>query len=85
MGNVYDGMRRAKYHDVPGILRFVESHARAGILKERTPSQIEAGIKSYYVYTRDSLILAVGQLDRFENTRMEIGCLVVAKDYRSQG
>jgi len=84
-GNVYDGMRRAKYHDVPGILRLVEPHARAGILKERTPSQIEAGIKSYYVYTRDSLILAVGQLERFENARMEIGCLVVAKDYRSQG
>jgi len=46
---------------------------------------MERDIRSYYVYTRDNLIVACGQLKRFEGGFAEIGCLVVSRDYRSQG
>ena len=46
---------------------------------------LEKDIDSYFVYTRDNLIVACAQLKLFEQGFAEIGCMVVSKDYRSQG
>ena len=39
----------------------------------------------YYVYTRDSALLATAMLKRFSPTSAELGCLVVDPAYRKQG
>ena len=37
------------------------------------------------MYTRDDLIIATGQLRRFDDEFAEIGCLVVHPDYQRDG
>jgi len=83
--DIYEGIRRADVSDVAGISELIEPLVRQGTLVERPKSQLEKEILSYYVYTRDGLILATGQLKRFEGGFAEIGCLVVSKDYRRGG
>ena len=39
----------------------------------------------YYVYTRDSALLATAMLKRYSPTSAELGCLVVDPAYRKQG
>jgi N-acetylglutamate synthase-like GNAT family acetyltransferase len=56
-----------------------------GTLVERPKSTLEKEILSYYVFTRDGLILATGQLKRYEGGFAEIGCLVVSSEYRRGG
>ncbi|GAX12000.1 hypothetical protein FisN_8Lh094 [Fistulifera solaris] len=46
---------------------------------------LEKDIEMYYVYTRDNLIVACGQLKQFEKGYAEIGCLVVNSEYRKGG
>mmetsp|Transcript_18169 Transcript_18169/g.26952 ORF Transcript_18169/g.26952 Transcript_18169/m.26952 type:complete len:679 (-) Transcript_18169:100-2136(-) len=83
--DLYEGIRRADVGDVAGIYDLIDPLVKRGTLVERTKNSLERDIMSYYVYTRDNLIVATGQLKRFEGGYAEIGCLVVSKDYRSQG
>lgn len=83
--DLYEGIRRANVNDVAGIHDLISPLIRAGTLVDRPKNVLEKDILSYYVYTRDNLIVATGQLKRFEGGFAEIGCLVVSKDYRSQG
>ncbi|KAL7470328.1 hypothetical protein ACHAXS_010553 [Conticribra weissflogii] len=83
--DIYEGIRRADVNDVSGIYDLIDPLVRQGTLVERPKSQLEKEILSYYVYTRDGLIVATGQLKRFEGGFAEIGCLVVSKDYRRGG
>jgi amino-acid N-acetyltransferase len=83
--DLYDGIRPAIVNDVAGIYDLIEPLVLAGTLIPRPKNVLEKDIDSYYVYTRDRLIVACAQLKRFENGFAEIGCLVVHKDYRSQG
>ena len=68
-----------------GIFDLIEPLVRSGTLVPRPKSTLEKEILSYYVYTRDGLIVATGQLKRFEGGFAEIGCLVVSRDYRRGG
>ena len=83
--DIYEGIRRADVNDVSGIYDLIDPLVRAGTLVERPKSQLEKEALSYYVYTRDGLVVATGQLKRFEGGFAEIGCLVVSKDYRRGG
>ncbi|KAL7444183.1 hypothetical protein ACHAXH_007092 [Discostella pseudostelligera] len=83
--DIYEGIRRADVNDVSGIYELIDPLVRSGTLVERPKSTLEKEILSYYVYTRDELIVATGQLKRFEGGFAEIGCLVVSKDYRRGG
>ena len=83
--DIYEGIRRADVNDVSGIYDLIEPLVRAGTLVERPKSTLEKEILSYYVFTRDGLILATGQLKRFEGGFAEIGCLVVSSEYRRGG
>jgi amino-acid N-acetyltransferase len=56
-----------------------------GTLVDRPKATLERSIGQYYVYTRDNLVVACGQLKTFEDGFAEIGCLVVKKEYRSGG
>lgn len=83
--DIYDGIRRGEVNDVTGIYDLILPLVLSGTLVERPKSKLEKEIKSYYVYTRDGLVVATGQLKRFEGGFAEIGCLVVSKDYRRGG
>jgi amino-acid N-acetyltransferase len=85
--DVYDGIRLATASDVPSILELIEPLERQGVLIKRTPEMVarEVHMGYYYVYTRDSSLLAVSQLKRYSATHAELGCLVVAREYRRQG
>lgn len=83
--DLYEGIRRADVNDVVGISDLIQPLINMGTLVNRPKSQLEKDIDSYFVYTRDSLIVACGQLKRFENGFAEIGCLVVASEYRKGG
>jgi len=83
--DIYEGIRHCDASDVAGIYDLIEPLVRAGTLVPRPKTVLEKDIYSYYVYTRDNLIVACAQLKLFEMGFAEIGCLVVNKDYRSQG
>ena len=83
--DIYEGIRRADVNDVSGIYDLIDPLVRMGTLVERPKSTLEKEILSYYVFTRDGLILATGQLKRYEGGFAEIGCLVVSSEYRRGG
>ena len=83
--DIYEGIRRADVNDVSGIYDLIDPLVKSGTLVERPKSTLEKEAKSYYVYTRDNLVVATGQLKRYEGGFAEIGCLVVSKDYRRGG
>lgn len=83
--DLYDGIRRAQVEDVNGIYDLITPLVREGNLIERTRQALEKDISTYYVYTRDDLIVATGQLRRYDDEYAEIGCLVVHPDYQRGG
>jgi amino-acid N-acetyltransferase len=83
--DIYEGIRGANVGDVAGIYDLIEPLVKAGTLKNRSKSLIENEIDQYYIFTRDNLIVACAQIKIFEEGYAEIGCLVVKKEYRSQG
>eukprot|EP00594_Rhizosolenia_setigera_P006498 CAMPEP_0178949960 /NCGR_PEP_ID=MMETSP0789-20121207/6363_1 /TAXON_ID=3005 /ORGANISM="Rhizosolenia setigera, Strain CCMP 1694" /LENGTH=616 /DNA_ID=CAMNT_0020630585 /DNA_START=171 /DNA_END=2021 /DNA_ORIENTATION=+ len=83
--DLYEGIRRADVNDIAGVFDLINPLVQAGVLVPRPKNQLEKDINTYYVYTRDELIVATGQLKRFEGGFAEIGCLVVHKDYRKGG
>lgn len=83
--DLYDGIRRASPEDVAGIMELIQPLIDSGNLVERPQAIIEKEIHTFYVYTRDGLVLACGQLKRYEGGYAEIGCLVVKGSYRKSG
>jgi amino-acid N-acetyltransferase len=83
--DLYDGIRRATVDDITGIEKVIEPLVASGNLVPRPRDMMEKEISSYYVYTRDDMIVACGQLRRWEEDYAEIGCLVVHEDYRRSG
>lgn len=84
-GDLYEGIRRANVNDVSGIYDLIQPLVLMGKLVPRPKATLEKDIDSYYVYTRDNLIVACGQLKLYDPGYAEIGCLVVHKDYRQSG
>ena len=84
-GDLYDGIRQANVGDVSGIHELIAPLIKMGTLVDRPKAKMEQEIDTYYVYTRDNLIVACGQLQQFEDGFAEIGCMVVSKEYRSRG
>jgi amino-acid N-acetyltransferase len=83
--DLYEGIRRADYHDVSSIHELITPLIQKGTLIDRPKSQLEKDIDMYYVYTRDNTIVACGQLKKYEGGYAEIGCLVVNPSFRSKG
>ena len=83
--DVYEGIRPADVNDVAAIYDLIKPLINAGTLVNRPKTILEKDINSYYVYTRDDLIVACGQIKQFEGGMAEIGCLVTNVEYRSQG
>merc|ERR1712071_541007 len=67
------------------IYDLIDPLVQGGVLVPRPKSLLEKEIKSYYVYTRDDMVVATGQLRRYEGGFAEIACLVVHKTYRREG
>eukprot|EP00547_Thalassionema_nitzschioides_P006278 CAMPEP_0194220080 /NCGR_PEP_ID=MMETSP0156-20130528/27409_1 /TAXON_ID=33649 /ORGANISM="Thalassionema nitzschioides, Strain L26-B" /LENGTH=563 /DNA_ID=CAMNT_0038949963 /DNA_START=41 /DNA_END=1729 /DNA_ORIENTATION=- len=83
--DIYEGIRQANVNDVTGIFELISPLVKAGTLVDRPKAVLEKDIENYYVYTRDNLVVACGQLKKFEDGFAEIGCLVVRSEYRSGG
>jgi|EP00979_Chaetoceros_neogracilis_P004079 amino-acid N-acetyltransferase len=83
--DIYEGIRVANVGDVSGIYQLIEPLVSAGTLVPRPKNVLEKDISSYYVFTRDNLIVACAQIKLFEMGHAEIGCLIVRKEYRAQG
>lgn len=75
----------ANVNDVSSIHDLISPLIKMGTLVDRPKAVLEKDIDTYYVYTRDNLIVACGQLKKFEDGFAEIGCLVVNAEYRSGG
>lgn len=83
--DLYEGIRPANVNDVTQIYDLIEPLVNSGNLIPRSKNDLEKDIRTYYVYTRDAMVVAVGQLRRYEGSYAEIGCLVVHKNYRRGG
>lgn len=83
--DIYEGIRQANVNDVTGIYELISPLIKAGTLVDRPKAVLEKDIENYYVYTRDNLVVACGQLKKFEDSFAEIGCLVVRREYRAGG
>ena len=83
--DLYEGIRQATANDVVGISDLIQPLIQMGTLVDRPKATLEKEIDTFYVYTREDLVVACGQLKKFENGFAEIGCLVVRKEYRSHG
>lgn len=87
--DLYEGIRRANVNDVGNIYDLIFPLIKKGTLVDRPKTVLEKDIDSYYVFTRDNLIVACGQLKIFEGSQgkryAEIGCLVVNQEYRARG
>lgn len=82
--DLYDGIRPATVADVPSIMDIIQPLIDDGVLTVRSKSQMEKDISQYYVFTRDNLTVACGQLRKFGKCA-EIGCLAVDPGYRRGG
>ena len=80
--DLYDGIRRATVNDVVGITKLIQPLIDSGTIVERSTATLENEIQTFYVYTRDEVVIACGQLKRYEGGYAEIGCLAVQSDYR---
>ena len=80
--DLYDGIRRAQVDDVVGIAKLIQPLVDSGTIVERSTTTLENEIQTFYVYTRDDVVIACGQLKRYEGGYAEIGCLAVQSDYR---
>ncbi|CAB9518189.1 Amino-acid acetyltransferase [Seminavis robusta] len=86
--DLYEGIRRANVNDVSNIYDLIYPLIKMGTLVDRPKAVLEKDVDSYYVFTRDELIVACGQLKIFEGEvkrYAEIGCLVVNQEYRARG
>ena len=83
--DLYEGIHRATVNDISGICDLIQPLIQKGTLVDRPRDKLEQDIDSYYVYTRDNLVVACAQMKRFENGFAEIGCLVVSPEYRGGG
>lgn len=83
--DLYDGIRRAKVDDIAGISKLIQPLIDSGTIVERSVTTLEKEISTFYVFTRDELVIACGQLKRYEGGYAEIGCLAVQSDYRQLG
>jgi len=84
-GDLYEGIRQASVLDVNIIYDLISPLIQAGTLVDRPKSTLEKDIDTFYVYTRDNLVVATGQVKQFEDGFAEIGCLVVNTEYRAGG
>lgn len=83
--DLYDGIRRAVVEDIPGICAVIRPLIDANVLVDRPANIMEEEIDTYYVFIRDDLVVGCGQVKIFGEKYAEIGCLVIAKEYRQGG
>lgn len=82
--DLYDGIRPATVADVPGIIDIIEPLVQEGVLTRRSRKDLEHDVGQYYVFTRDGLIVACGQLRKYVGGRWfmsvlsVLSCLVLA-------
>lgn len=70
--------------DIGAIIDLITPLVRAGNLVERSRESVEKEISSYFVYSRDDLVVACGQVKKWSDFA-EVGCLVVHPDYQKDG
>jgi len=71
--DLYEGIRPGNFNDVAGIFDLIEPLVKAGTLVPRPKTVLEKDADSYFVYTRDNLIVACAQLKLFEEGGGEEG------------
>uniref|UniRef100_A0A7S1BK16 Aspartate/glutamate/uridylate kinase domain-containing protein n=1 Tax=Corethron hystrix TaxID=216773 RepID=A0A7S1BK16_9STRA len=77
--DLYEGVRQATSNDTLKIYGLIQPLVDAGVLAKRTKRMIEDDINSYYVLTRDSHIVACGQLHFLGNRNAEI-CFIASSE-----
>ena len=83
--DLYEGIRQTTPNAVIGIFDLIQPLVKAGTLVARPRATLDQNVEDYYVYTREDLVVACGQLKQFEDGFAELGCLVVRKEYRANG
>ncbi len=83
--NEYWNLRSATIHDIPDILRIMQSYVERGFLITRSQEDIEAKLSDYVVYAVDNTIHGCGALHAFEDDSYEIAAIAVDANYRDEG
>ena len=87
--DLYDGIRAAQVEDIGAILDLIAPLIKGGNLVDRSRDDIEKDIGTYYVYSRDDLVVACGQVKMYQGEKgevmAEIAGLVVHPDYQRKG
>jgi amino-acid N-acetyltransferase len=86
--DIYEGIRGATLGDIDSLLSLVAPLEADGTLLPRARPKLEDEVHRgcYYVLVRDDLPIACASLKRLDaaGTHAELGCLVVATNYRRQ-
>lgn len=87
--DLYEGIRLAGSADVSGILALTDPLARKGLLRARSPYEVERACdaREMFVWKRDDTPMGCASLQCFEDApeKAELGCFVVAPQCRSRG
>lgn len=79
----YDRIEQATVNDITGLLQLIRPLEKQGILVRRSRELLEMEITSFSLLKRDNTIIGCAALYLYPKERMaELGCLVVAPEYR---
>lgn len=82
----YEGLRAARFDDIPGILELIEPLEAEGMLVRRSREQLELEADRFVVVERDGAVIGCGALYPQPDGRSgEIACVAIAPDYRNGG
>lgn len=85
-GEVFEGLRAATMHDVPGIMTLIRPLEEEGILVERSRELLEQEVDRFLVIERDGMIIGCAALHLFPRAKSaEIACVAVHDAYREEG
>ncbi len=82
----YEGLRPARFDDIPGILELIAPLEAEGALVRRSREQLELEADRFVVIERDGAVIGCGALyPQPDGGSGEIACVAIAPDYRNGG
>lgn len=82
--DTYDIMRRARLHDIPGILALIKPLEAQGVLVKRPRDQLEREYEHFTVLIRDNVIIGCASLYPYGD-QAELACFVIDSAYQGRG
>ena len=85
MTNTLFTIRRATRHDIPAMLRLINSYAAERVMLPRTESELAAGLHEFVVAQGADTLLGCGALHPYANSTAEVRSLAVEHASKAAG